>query len=438
MGSRTIAFLALICLLLSSTAGCGRQINYKSPGCNVFFISFDTLRADHLGCYGYPRETSPAIDAFSRDCVLFETAIAQASSTKPSHASIFTSLNVATHGAFGGTDHILGEDTVTLAEILKQDGYQTASYNSGGYVRSIFGLAQGFDLYDSTVTGPFKDTVNATINWLNENSGDKFFMFMHTYEVHHPYTPQRRFLEIFEESYDGPLDPFIPVDLLKEINSGKRSITEADKQHIINCYDAEIRSMDDSFAHFIAYLKQEDLYEDALIIVFSDHGEELGEHGFMGWHSHTIYEELIHVPLLIKFPGQRFKGMRLEGLVRTIDILPTVLDVLDLPGPAAMEGISLMGSIQDGKVEPLLSVTQLGEKRAALRTQRWKLFDRVLYDLDTDPEETRDSTPGNFKVKDTLGVKLNEFLKSRSDMRREKTDLDRATLEELKKLGYVD
>ncbi|MHC4943828.1 MAG: sulfatase [Planctomycetota bacterium] len=438
MGSRLIQLLALSCLLLPGLAGCSNEVDYKRPGCNVFFVCFDTLRADHLGCYGYPRETSPNIDAFTRDCVFFETAIAQASSTKPSHASIFTAQNVATHGTYGGTEYILGERSVTIAEIMKEHGYKTISYNSGGFVRAIWGLAQGFDLYDSTKTGPFKTTVNATIDWLNENSGEKFFIFMHTYEVHHPYQPERRFLELFEESYDGQLDEHISIPVLKDINAGKLEITPEDAQHIINCYDAEIRSMDDSFGHFLAYLKEEGLYEDSLIIVFSDHGEELGEHGFMGWHSHTIFEELIHVPLLIKFPDLNFKGTRLEGLVRTIDIIPTMLDVLDIEPLNDFDGISLMKSIQDEKVEPLMSMTQMGEKHAAIRTQRWKLFNKRLFDLENDPAETMDSSPSNFQIKERLQMMLDEYMKSRTENKAELLDVDEETMEELRRLGYVD
>lgn len=403
----------------------------------MFLISFDTLRADHLGCYGYSKETSPNIDRFSEDGVLFETVIAQAASTKPSHASIFTAKNVMTHGACGGDNITLPEENVTMAEILKKNGYHTICYNSGGYMRPFFQLDQGFDIYDSSVVGTFQKTVDATKNWINGQPDEKFFMFMHTYEVHHPYQPRLQFARMFDTGYDGPLPQHISIELLREINDGKRAMTPADRAHIITCYDAEIRSMDEAFGGFIAWLKLKRLYDDSLIIVTSDHGEEFAEHGRMGWHSHSLFEELIHVPLIIKFPSLGFKGRRLEELVRSIDILPTLLDVLDIRPDAGFEGVSLMPSIQANKVKPLFAISQCG-KSITMRSQRWKLMGNTLYDLEGDPEETCDASAMGEKEKKALRSRLKSFKQNRADNKAATAEPDKETLEQLKALGYVD
>ncbi|MFP6655364.1 MAG: sulfatase [Myxococcota bacterium] len=402
-------------------------------------MSLDTLRQDSLGCYGYSRPTSPNIDAFSKDCVVFDESIAQAPSTKPSHASIFTSLNVRTHGTFPGFDYVLSDKHLAMAEILAAEGYRTASYNGGGNVKSHFGFAQGFQIYDSTSPDRFIDAVNLATDWLDLNGTDPFFLFLHTYEVHHPYTPAPEFAQLFDSDYSGQLPPAISIELLRKINSKKQAVDDADRQHIRNLYDAEIRSMDAAFATFIEFLKASGKYDESLIIVTSDHGEEFGERGAEGWHSHTLYDELLHVPLLIKFPQSRFKGTRVEGMVRGIDILPTIIDVLGLPEVNRMEGISLVPMIGGEDPGDLMAFSTFGENlTCAVRTKRWKLYGSQLYDLQADPGETTNVAGKHPRVAKKLMKYLQRHVQVSARYRTELSSPDQQLIDELKALGYAE
>jgi len=329
------------------------------PKHNLLVISIDTLRADHLGCYGYPKPTTPGIDRFSRESVLFRTAIAHAPSTEPSHASIFTSMIPAHHGALRAKRMPISKKVVTMAEILRSAGYRTVSFNGGGQVGASYGFDRGFELYESS-PGRFSEKVTAAIDWLERNADEEFFMFLHTYEVHAPYDPPAGRLKLFETDYKGALPGVIAPGLLMKINAGELQIDEADARHIVNVYDAGIRSVDDAFGKLMAHLRSTQLLDRTLIVFTSDHGEEFGEHGQTGRHSHTLYDELLKVPLIVRMPGARFASTVVEHQVRGIDILPTVVDVLGLESLAQFEGSSLRGLMaRKKKDDERVAVSQL-------------------------------------------------------------------------------
>jgi arylsulfatase A-like enzyme len=412
------------------------------PGRNVILISIDTLRADHLGCYGYHRNTSANIDLFSRDCILFKNAIAQAPSTLPSHASMFTSVIPPHHGAYYAYRRAVPAKLDTLAEVMQRHGYGTVSYNGGGQVAAIFGMDQGFDVYESMELD-FKHPVLKAINWIEENPDRKFFMFLHSYEVHHPYTPGPEHLALFEQDYAGQLpEREISGQLLEKINEKEMEITEEDGQHIINTYDAEIHSMDEAFGKLIAFLKEKDLYEDTLIVFTSDHGEEFGEHGQWGWHSHTLYDELLKVPLLVKLPQTEYASTVVEQQVRIMDIAPTVLEILGLAVPESFEGENLLHRA-DGKMKPVLFAFSekdcVAEKLPrSLRTMEWKLLGNRLYDLQADPAETSDVAESNEDMTRFLRLKMDEILSAREAAADgELIEMDEKTEEALRSLGYI-
>ena len=418
-----------------------KDIHYQYPHSNIILISIDTLRADHLGCYGYKKNTSPHIDKFSEESVLFKQTIAHAPTTLPSHASIFTSLIPSHHGSFHTP---LSEDMLTMAEILKLQGYQTVSFNDGGYVSAKFGFDQGFDLYDSFAKAPkgtFKNRVNKAIKWIKENHPDKFFLFLHTYEVHHPYTPKEEYLTLFEDDYSGNLPSDISVDLLKDINEKKLIIDKEDKSHIINTYDAEIRSMDQSFSELLNFLRENNLYDSTLIIFTSDHGEEFGEHGLMGWHGVTLFDEVLHIPLIIKFPNSAFSKTVVDQQVRSIDILPTLLNVLDIKTGKIFEGTSLLRLIK-GKKEMLYAVSEIGRRKKSIRTESLKYYktpsSEMLFDLIKDPLEQTDISEDYLDTTKRLKNALESFLNKRPQIfDKDKPNLDKKTLESLKALGYI-
>ena len=345
--------------VIGLASGCGGPAP-TAPAHSVILISIDTLRADHLGCYGYPKPTTPAIDVFRRDAALFEQAIAHAPSTLPSHASMFTSLLPSHHGASVANSFGVDSEAITLTEILKAEGYATAAFNGGIQLDPIYGLDRGFDVYDAVrpsvasadlLVDPvdmFDHAVDEAIHWIENieiNRRERFFLFLHTYELHHPYTPTPEALESIGADYDGSLPKDISVDLLRRINDGDVELEPGDLEHIISSYDAELRSVDTAFGRLIDFLREEDLYDDAIIVFTSDHGEEFGERGFVGWHAHTLYDELLRVPLLVKLPGAEHGGASLEPQVRGIDVAPTILAALELDAPAEFEGVSLARAV---------------------------------------------------------------------------------------------
>jgi len=443
-GLAAIASIAAVCLLARR----------EPVPPNVLLISLDTLRADHLGCYGYGVDTSPNLDAYAAHrAALFETSVAAAPSTEPSHAAIFTSLLPSHNGAFFSRRAPLPERFTTMAELLQRAGYRTMSVNDGGQMDAALGFAQGFDEY-ITLPGraqlaKFRKTAEVAVRWLDArvDRDQPWFMFLHTYEPHHPYNPGAEFYEAIGHRYSGPLPAIIDKPLLAEINSGKLALTDADRRHVVAAYDGDIRSTDAAFGDLIAALDARELLEDTVVIVTSDHGEEFGEHGRMGWHSHALWDEQLLVPLIIGLPDGGFAGRRIRSQVRGIDLLPTVLELVGAAPLAAAEGRSLL---------PLLRGEPELERRAviqqdvpddaiptALRSEGKKLYLRgaeppLLYDLVADPGEKKDLCQGDEEKVAGLRAKLDALLAARPDASREApAALDAAVLEKLKSLGYV-
>jgi arylsulfatase A-like enzyme len=411
------------------------------PDANVLLVSIDTLRPDHLGCYGYGKPTSPNVDSFSEDCILFEQAIAPAPSTLSSHASMLTSLIPSRHTARHALNQPLPAQALTVAEVMKESGYGTAAFVGGGQLAEEFGCNQGFETYE-TITTRFDETVSRFQEWLKDHPGEKFFVFLHTYEVHHPYTPDARHQALFDEGYSGPLPAGIQVELLKEINDGKRALSEEDTRHIVAAYDGEIHSMDESFGRLIALLRKEELYDKTLIVFTSDHGEEFGEHGSWGWHSHTLYDELLKVPLLVKLPCNSRAPLRVREQARIIDIVPTVLEVVGLPVPPASDGVSLLTRGEDRQVGFQFAIGQRDwatqDSLTSLRTGVWKLYGPdQLFHLVSDANEKRNVAAENRAVTRALQEQKGMILSlPKITDSPAAVELDAQTLRALRSLGY--
>ena len=419
----------------------------------MVLVSIDTLRPDHLGCYGYPRPTSPNLDAFRKDAILFTNAFANAPSTLASHAAILTSLLPPHHGGSIANDLSVSREVVTLGEAMQEAGYATASFNGGVQLDAAYGLDQGFDVYMSVKprdtgaeslvdeTDRFAHEVEQARAWIEKQQGRAFFLFLHTYEVHHPYTPEQRDLEIFRGGYHGPLPDHITMDLLDEVNQGTRTLEPRDRQHIVDTYDAEIHSADRAFGTLVAVLRKLGLYDSALVVVTSDHGEEFGEHGQMGWHAHTLYDELLRVPLLVKLPKGKRAGTTVEETVRGIDVSPTVLAALGRSLPPSFEGRDALALWpQPAEAAEVWSSRDTITPNAifALRTPYWKLIGRRLYDLRHDPGEKSDVAGSQPQVMKRMTSRRLALLESRPRPRPQPARINEELRQRLRALGYLD
>jgi len=421
--------------------------DYRCDDCNVILISIDTLRQDHVGAYGYEHDTTPNIDSFAAESVQFDHAIAMAPSTLPSHASIFTSMIPEHHRAFRSTERPLPDEAVTMAEILFRAGYRTGGFTAGAQMHEKYNVDQGFDVYDSfeqemTHESRFSDIVAKGKDFLEEHGDEQFFLFLHTYEVHTPYTPPPEYLQAFDPDYDGDLGDEITLQYLRSVfeNPVRLRVSEKDQRHIVAAYDGEIRNMDAAFGDLVAYLRERDLYDNTLIVFTSDHGEEFGERGRHGWHSWTLYDELLTVPLLIKLPGSRYGGRTVGEVARGIDLLPTMVDLLDIDTTQPFEGTSLMDRVLNRRTDVVFAVSQrdyAGTLPTSIRTARWKLYDGALYDLAADPIERHDVSAEHPHVRAALDANL-AVIRSHSALSdADPIELDEALRRELRDLGYI-
>lgn len=442
MASR-IPFLLLLALAAALLGGCRRgasPVPDEAPGPQrIILISLDTMRPDHLGTYGYDRPTSPAIDRFAASGVVFEDAVAQASATLSSHASILTSRIPRHHGASFSNRHGLGADVPTLAGLLQEAGYRTVAFTGGGQMDRRFGLDRGFQEYRETeLNQNFRETAGLGIQWLRANREERVFLFLHTYEPHHPYVA--RGLPGFESDYDGPLPPIISVEILKEINSGSRAIDERDLRHIVNAYDTDLRSTDDGFGRLHRFLRRQGFLEDALIVLTSDHGEEFGEHGTVGWHGHTLYEELLRVPLIVKLPGNAHAGTRVSSSVRSLDIAPTILDLAGVPIPGTFQGVSLRTLLSSGSSSgdlPALSELDARPPSVSYRRRPWKLDGGRLFNLEADPLEGQDVATAETGRVEELRQAVERWWGLLPPPSADDVELENSTLEQLRALGYI-
>ncbi len=456
------AALAILAALVLAPSGCAsKKTAYKRKGYNVILISLDTLRADRLGCYGYPLPVSPNIDRFALRSVVFENSFSNATWTLPSHMSLMTSQYPFQHRVVDENTRLSNAKT-TLAQVLRKQGYATAAFTAGYMVSAVFGFDRGFDIYKEDYNAKqenvgqgwrLEHASRSLAFWLNENADKKFFVFLHGYDTHEPFIAHE-YLKEFEPEYDGRLDflnnhaafrghpdypkykdmaggelPTINRFYSDIINAKKIDMREQDIRHIRALYDNEVRYVDHSFGKLIELLEQKDLMKNTVILVWSDHGEELLERGAIQ-HGGSVFEELIRVPLIIYLPEYKTPARRTD-LVQSLDIAPTLLDILDLEPVKDFQGFSFFS-----KNAPADRYAVVQQKRYdAIRSSTHKLMidsktDSVqLYDLKADPGETADVGPKNPSlVKDLLDRLLNVL---------EKVRLDDRMKEKLKTLGYL-
>ena len=418
---RLIFYSCLATAAPIARAGAGE----KTPLGDVFLITIDTLRSDHVGCYGYQWIQTPTIDQLAKQGIRFAQAFTPSPITNTSHASILTGLLPSSHGVsdFGVP---LTADHSTLAELLEKRGYQTAAFIGSIILDSKTlapGLDRGFEFYDNfpekTETksrwGRLErrgmDVVQRAETWLDGHRTGPHFVWVHLYDPHDPYEPPPPYSERY-------------------------------KDHL---YDGEIAFADSALGRFLNYLKEQHWYEGALIIVVGDHGEGLGEHG-EDTHGIFLYDSTTHVPLIVKLPNEQEADKVVEEQARTTDILPTILELLGIPAPESLDGTSLKSALL-GTEAP--SRTVLGETDyplrfgwAPLRSVRKDAFKFIeaprpeLYDLRSDPGEIRNA----YVPWDSTVQKLRKELAKVSAKAAGKPSaaaVAPSTTDELRALGYL-
>ena len=378
-------------LLLGATTSCGAF----SSRPNVIVYVVDTLRADHLSHYGYERETSPRLTDFAREAVTYDQAYAPSSWTRPSTASLLTGRYPLAHGAIKRADAI-APDVPMLGEVLQRAGYTTAAFSTNVNVLPVWGFDRGFDhFYDvdsETWTARSEQVNEEVLKHLDAHPDQPFFLYIHTRDPHVPYRPP------------PPFDAFWPA--------GKND-------DVVNRYDGEIRANDHFFGLLMKELARRGLYDESLILFTSDHGEEMLDRGKVG-HGYSLFEEVVGIPFLIKYPGNVDGGIRLQGPASLIDVVPTVLGVVGLDVPEGVEGVNLRARSPGLDRELFFDLNLLlqGERYVLDGVKRGshKLLDqvepqrrRMLFDLDEDPGERASVTDGDPKLERELEELLVDF-----------------------------
>lgn len=370
---------------------------------SVVLYLVDTLRADHLGCYGYSRDTSPSLDALAAEGLCFERAYSTAPWTKPSVASIFTGLLPSFAGVHQET--ALPGSVHTLAERLRARGYLTAAFVANPYVH-LRGLnfEQGFSEFVAVSTGsriPHAGDVHQRVDrWVAEHADQPFFLYVHTLDPHEPYDPPPGARGRYSADYQGSLVP--GATYARQLRR-RSDLNAADIQYLQDLYDEEIRFGDEQIGRFVRHLRELSLYDSSHLVFLSDHGEEFHEHGSFG-HGHHLWDELLHVPWIIKpAAGLGLAPARIAQPVSLTALLPTMLELLGLPGAAeALQGQSVLRARGAGGD----ALDLLAERSPDLRCMiRWPLklivrtggegevIEKLLFDLHQDPGEWHDSGP---------------------------------------------
>ncbi|MFH1739603.1 MAG: sulfatase [bacterium] len=411
-----------------------RKVNrLPNEGPNAILFTLDTLRADRLHCYGYERRTSPAIDKLASQSIRMTRAYAQCSTTVPSHISIMTGRYLKEFGIYTQSDDALPDSFMTLAETLRNQGYATAGFLGVALLKDEWtGLGQGFDTFVECPTRGAVDgeyVINSVIDWLAENHGRRFFLWIHLYDCHVPYYPPEPFDNQFIDKKAAYLRD-LARPLLPE--RGPEKWERMSKDYYRDRYDGGVSYTDSQVGRVVSTLKDLGLSDKTLVVVAADHGESLGEHSIYFAHI-SLYEPVVRVPLIFSWPGRIPEGRPISEVCGNVDIYPTVLDLLDIDTPNGLSGQSLL-PIWSGQTAGRGTALSEHVVHAAIswRTEDWTYIYQPIAS-----KTNRDSLPKMWRS-GPLGAwtsrALREELYNWKDDPNESQDLSTSSPEKLKQL----
>lgn len=458
--------------------------------CNLIMISLSNVSAERMSLYGYTRPTTPKLGDWAKDAVVFENAFTQSSWTLPVGTTLFTSLYPYAHkimNRFSG--NLLDTALRTLPEILRAQGYRTAAFTGGLDYGKGFGHMRGFETVDEAADmahaisfAGFNGSLQKASGWLRGNSGKKFFLFIHGYDAHCPFVPPDKFKGKFStrgkgvtvdnteclRGYEDPKNGRYEAYYYRDSKPVKVVLKKDDINYLSDLYDEEILSVDELVSDFLSGLDKK-VRDKTIIVIFSDHGEMFAKHGRFGRAGTlrgTMYDDVLHVPLIIKLPGQ--KGKRIKGLVQLIDVMPAVLKNLGIPVPPDAQGKDLAGLITGDspvnshvfagsrfgwvQASPVHELYNLKSVSEAVRTDDWKLIHEKsftkegkflgdayeLYNLKDDPDEMKNIFDKDAPKAEELKAVLDKWSAMCYDFKVKQSSraLPPEVAEEAKKRGY--
>ncbi len=408
---------------------------------NILLISIDTLRAGHLGSHGYHRDTSPFLDQLAANGIRFPNAFVNTHGTPPSHATLFTSLYQETHGV--NQKRPIPANAPMLTEILRDHGYLNLAVTGGGFMSENFGFDRGFEAFRTGRTA-IDVASRRFVEMVSEHRDDPrpVFAFFHTYEVHSPYLPPPRYRKMFGE-YDSDFEP-VSEALVAIKDDAAAHLDQDDVDFLVAMYDGGIRYADDVLRKMFQQLEELGFFDRAIVVITSDHGEEFLEHGGV-LHGVSLYEELIHVPLILQGHGIS-SGVVDETMVSLVDLAPTILSIAGIETPEIMAGRDIL-TASTVPPEKQAVFSQYRELLYSIRTPRWKLIldtkkkKKILFDLENDPQELKDVADEYPQRVRNLNHLLRTWRKNTfklEDADTQEVEIGAEQAERLKSLGYID
>ncbi|MCH8242015.1 MAG: sulfatase [Planctomycetes bacterium] len=468
MAPRTWVSLILIAMMFAGGCRKDGESGETAAKPNIILITLESIRTDHVGHFGYDRDTTPAFDELSRQGITFTQANAVTSWTLPSHASMFTGLYPSAHQVVTIRDR-LDDDYTTAAELLRDSGYQTAGFISGPFLRKVHNLQQGFDTYDDSfanvdhwashedITNPGMEKALTAFLKNGRHPDKPFFLFLYFWDPHFDYIPPSPYDKMFVPSDAVPID----VRRYEHQTTVNKNITKSQLAYVVSQYDGEIRCTDAVLGRLWSLLKKLDLWDTTAVIVTADHGEDFFERGKKG-HKNDIFAQSIRVPLVIKPPGHT-KPRRDERITSLVDLFPTICDLAGVVSAGSTHGRSLLKAASGSprtiyfELDALMYMTHPDTGRSWTEADRWRGVRRgryklvsipeknrwALFDVQADPTEMHPLGPDHGGNMAALRTLLEQYER---DMRAVATrkgkprpaDLNEEELKRLESLGYID